>query len=131
MCLAIKTSKPEFRIAEEDIVCYKLIRHNKKGYSTAYQMKKIPKICIWGWKKFKAEGDLDFWRLRDSGKIYCGVIHTFQTMDEAMDAKVLDVEEVWECVIPRGAKYIEGTFHTLRYAYHSYGSGCIKFVKKI
>lgn len=131
MCLAIKTREPVFKIAEEDIVCYKLIRHGKEEYTTAYRGVKIPKLCIWGWKKFKAEGDYDFLSMGCSSMIYGGVIHTFQTMFGAMDMQVLDVEEVWECVIPKGTKYVEGAFHTLRSSYHAYGSECIKFVKRV
>ena len=68
-----------------------------------------------------------------------GLIHTFEIKTSAMGVKdddnTQDNVEVWECIIPKGEKYVRGKFKTLQrginYSYFSLGSKSIKFVKKI
>lgn len=131
MCLIIETSKPEFKVAENDIVCYKILNHsNPFRYMTAFMGFKIPFLSMCGLKKFKAKGEPNVKTTYGRIRIEGGVIHTFQMLHDALDNKYRSLEEVWECIIPKGSRYVEGKY-ILRGTFTSYGSECIKFVKRV
>lgn len=134
MCLRV--DQTELKVAETDITCYKLVRRNKNGrYRTAYQNTKIPIFCMLGLKKFKANGEVLSWKLHESTMVAGGLIHTFEYIEDAVYIKTLDGDEIWECVIPKGEKYIKGEFRTFKdgrdLRCSSLAGKSIKFVKRI
>lgn len=145
MCLVIKSldGKLKLKIAETDIVCYKLIMNLSSKYITPWQQVKIPKACIKGKDEFKAEGELCISDHSNHCDISGGVIHTFYDEYSALKERISHTHpelpfsnshifEIWECVIPKGTEYIEGTYrNTWGGTYCSYGSKSIRFVKKI
>ena len=103
-------------IAEEDIVCYKLlqINHFKSEIVTPYTKIPVPIKCIQEIDKripFKAEISNKFefiWRhvLGFSNIVGNGFIHTFSK--ELPDDCICSCEGVFKCIIPKGTKYFVG-----------------------
>ena len=134
MCFHSQTKR--FKIAKKDIKCYKMLIIPKNYFIgvnecllTPVANKDVSKD-IWTGKspfvacgKLKAEKNLG----KTGGYIITkGVIHTFKYMDDA--AKYVGKDSVlFECVIPKGEKYIEGSDGW----FFGYISKSIKFVKKI
>lgn len=138
MCLIVNQPKLEFQIADHDITCYKMVMKYDNGeYRTAYQHVRIPRLCMWGWKKFRAGGPIDYYQHTGDIIVNGGLIHTFEIKESAMGVKDDKPEnvEIWECIIPKGEKYVRGKFKTIQrgnhYSYYSLGSKSIRFVKKI
>lgn len=135
MCFYSTTKR--FKIAERDITCYKMLSIPESYLFGVNEDLKTP--CtntavskdIWTGKSpflasgtFKAKIETHYYK--PFYVITSGVIHTFKYSFEAK--KHFGKESVlFECIIPKGTKYIEGDD-----GYNScYVSEKIKFVKKL
>lgn len=138
MCLV--TTDIKHKIAKEDIVCYKLMHYlGGDEWRTPYQNFLVVLDVIEGKKDFCADDgeDLpkDITPNMSSNIFYVGggYIHTYAS---EIDAKVEKNQyptnylhlSVFECIIPKGTKYLEG--QDCDYM-HEYASERIRFVKKI
>lgn len=149
MCLIVKVSEegleegkiiPVKYIKESDgrITCYKIVRKVGKKYITPFQETKINWPTMHGITRFKAKGEKmdDEHHLVYGGEmaVYSGVIHSMRRLKDAegfTDYIRNNSEweiEIWECVIPRGVKYMEGEDSN---GCACYGSESIRFVKKV
>lgn len=145
MCLEIKKGS-RFNIAFNGIKCYKILRDNKTPYRNFQLSQKI----IDGKVDLTAKG---VFALQDNFngtavEITSGAIHTYAHLSDACDdAKWLrfrtgsDKYSIYECVIPIGTKYYEGTTDVLTLNHRgsptgftravAYASQKIRFVKKV
>ena len=125
MCLYAST---EIKKAENDIVCYKLLVKENNNYMTPYQYVNVPKLAIWGLMKFKAEGKFTIY----AHTVTDGAIHTYSELlmpDDILGKFVNRMKyEMWECIIPKGTKYTEGTSSDMHIGY---ASKSIKFTRRI
>lgn len=154
MCLKVKIGYlddpiPPIHKADEDIICYKIVKRIGKKYMTPFQDAKIPHLSLCG-IPFRARGPKWEDIVSSSNKhieygctllnVYDGVIHTMEILDEAIDfanyvRKWNDLKEsngksleVWECVIPKGCKYMRGKDSN---GYSCMGSKAIRFIQKV
>ena len=111
MCLVCENLN--YKIAEEDIVCYKVVFElDKKSYMTPYQQYccKLDEHCV-------NKGTISIKRFsKDSNYyIYGGMFHSYQKLSDAC------LDMLWfnslgkhtiviKCIIPKGTHYIEGNF---------------------
>lgn len=135
MCCFSRTKR--FKVAERDITCYKMLSI-PEGYfvginealKTPYTDTPVSKD-IWSGKSLflasgKFQAKIETLNYKPFYTITSGVIHTFMYSFEAK--KYLGEDSVlFECVIPKGTRYIEGDDGHNR----CYVSEKIKFVKKI
>lgn len=129
MCLVIEVGS-EIQQALEDVICYKNLQRVGDKLFTPYRMFPVnieSKILV---SKGKIKKELSL----DSSREYIGqgVIHTFAHLKDAFGDALWALHcgckyEVYECVIPKGTLYYTG----LTSGIPSYGSTCIKFIKKI
>lgn len=121
------------RVAETDIVCYKMIEvyGRKKGEEvlrTPYQGTRVELN-----KTYTAEGIEDLYSEVDDDfmqiEVGSGFIHSFQEFEDAME-DVLDYgygNIVVKCIIPKGTEYIKGMFDS----YYGYASKKIVYTNTI
>lgn len=104
MCL---NAKGNYKIAKEDIVCYKILSENYYGelYSP-FTLFKIKTDVV-----MTAEGKTEIEKFRDVKRISRGYFHTFKVRKTAVEHSC-GPRPVYECVIPKGTKYWEGKFGT-------------------
>lgn len=138
MCLTTKTKEPLY--AEEDIVCYKVVKESKAEgcpYMTPYEESLIHEKAIKGIWMFVAHGIKKIEEsnsLNTSYDIGEGYIHTYKYlphgkyMNEYMELHHDGEFHLFECIIPRGTEYYVGSDLN---GFTSYASERIKFVKKI
>jgi len=128
MCLY--SSKENANIAEEDIVCYKVLYQPYifvKHYLTPYQYIEISNDIIDGKSYFiaKGEGNVIY---DDKSRKYLvtdGYIHTYANLNMAEESLYLTANMViFKCIIPKGTKFYVGWRE-------DYASEKIKFIKKI
>lgn len=132
MCLISDTDIP--KIAQEDMVCYKVLRKVSilksllgKGYVTPWYNKKVrPKGLI------KAEGMREIIRSYYTPphlRHYCiggGFIHTYTNLDAARSGwPSLMRCRVFECIIPKGTEYFASIGD------QEYASDCIIFKREV
>lgn len=125
----------KFKIAEDDIVCYKIaVRNNDDSYCTRYQYfhfklgetyQNTEEIELENYNPYYIE-NIEF---LDIGK---GLFHAFVNEKDARYF-LNETYQTWErtlyiikCVIPKGTEYVEGDFGTMP----NYGSRAIKFVSE-
>ena len=135
MCFYSQTKR--FKVADRDITCYKMLSIPESYFVGVNEALKTPYANtvvskdIWSGKlpftacgKFQAE-KIESGICKGFYTITSGVIHTFKYSFQAK--KCLGEDSVlFECVIPKGTRYIEGDD-----GYSScYASEKIKFVKK-
>ena len=148
MCLYVKNKEP--KIADKDIKCYKIVMKYNGKYFSPYTHKLIKNECINGDKdlvpselfvpKNIFHQDYNYIDgIGYSGYIEGCMIHTFKYKKNAIadnDCVVPFVNcnygnnylfEVYECIIPKGTEYYEGTDGE----WLGYASKAIKFVQKI
>ena len=148
MCLRTVIGRVDERVPyifkSGGIHCYKIVVKDGRKYRTPFQDTKLSWLVMHGFP-FRAKG----MKLKDIEcpanvfekesyiflNVYDGVIHTMVRLKDAIDFSdyVRDVlnkskVEVWECIIPKGSKYIDGTDSN---GYPSLGSEAIRFIKKI
>lgn len=154
MCLIVKIGCLDDHIQPinkvgEDIICYKIVKRIGKKYMTPFQDTKISGLTMLG-APFRARGpkweDIVSSPNKYSGSkytllnVYDGVIHTMSILDEAIEFANYVREwyprtkedgndvEVWECVIPKGCKYMRGEDTN---GYSCMGSKVIRFIQKV
>lgn len=151
MCL--KLNEPtKIKRAENDIVCYKVIEEIttfndwlglwNTMYLTPCWSKQVPKPVIAGNRDFTP--DYVLCQSTFSKEVNGGFIHTYQFLTGAiaLREKLLDEYEdfrrkdkkqinysIYECVIPKNTKYLEGG-DQLTFC-NAYASTAIRFVKKL
>lgn len=119
MCLTTKTKKVS--IAEDDILCYKVVMLCSDGeFSTPFQKAVIPKAIISGKSPFFASGDKEiiYWPIVDVYTVGQGFIHTYENLESAFNScknkenlenlKKFSNYCIFECDIPKGTKYYKG-----------------------
>jgi len=109
MCFFKHSSKPKVKVAGRDVICYKILRRDADGEllspyrGVKYEIGKVKKIG----NNFKTK-PYDF----NTGNRYKNSIdiglHSLSTLAEAENWKWQigrSNSEIFECVIPKGAKY--------------------------
>ena len=150
MCLYVKDKEPN--IAKCDITCYKVVLRQSRPdsddeYYSPYRYEPISGECIDGSKNMEP-GEimapknvcLDetnyFFGIKYTAYIEGCMIHTYMHKQHAIkDAEHLENHwgahlqnyDVYECIIPKGTEYYEGTDSE----YRGYASKAIKFIKKV
>lgn len=113
MCL-ITDEKKKFKVAKKDIVCYKAVEFVKNGnmFKTFYWFGTIPFECIDGKEPYKAKGSIKNGTRIVNGKASygLGLIHTFaeENLEQFRRCFKQRSIRIYECVIPKGTKYIDG-----------------------
>ena len=132
MCLITKQLHP--KIADNDIICYKVLLKTKTGERTSY----VSPIQHWFYFKDEPDPnyvfvpDKSYWLLEKNEDIkpsyvdnlgivnpypvnyelYSGYFHMYKNKEDAEKFmtvyRVLSLS-IFECVIPKGSKYYEGT----------------------
>lgn len=155
MCLRTVISREGKRIPyifkSNGIHCYKIVVKDGRKYRTPFQDTKLSWLVMHGFP-FRSKGT----KLKDIEcpanvyekdgytflNVYDGVIHTMVNLKDAIDfadyVRLIHPKlspnpkspkvEVWECIIPKGSKYIDGTDSN---GYSSLGSKSIRFIKKV
>lgn len=120
MCLLTKGNG--FATATDDIVAYKVVAKKENGaYVTPYVQYVIPPLLGREVRVINGDGkfDEDENIISSSGEITYGVFHLFQRLDQAIcelkwhksqQERSKDKMVILKCIIPKGARYIEGTF---------------------
>lgn len=112
MCLRIK-NQPKPLIAEQDIECYKvLVLTETCEYITPYMHRRLSEQEVKGEEPFLAIGnkERENYGFEDSceADINGGYIHTFATLKDAEDDRLLEREIIFKCIIPKGTAYYKG-----------------------
>lgn len=151
MCLKLNELTP-VKIAQNDIVCYKVIEEItifndwlglwETTYYTPCWKKQLPKSVVKGNSDLTPDYVLCQSVFRD--KIEGGFIHTYQfltgaiALREKLLAELEDLQyrdkrkivySIYECVIPKDTKYLEGS-DQITFC-NAYVSTAIRFVKKL
>jgi len=148
MCLKLKKHYEAIK-ADEPVTCYKVLTGNVTPYANVG----VPDDALAGKSDFCAEYlegvHVSVVRRRYDGnyEINSGMIHTFASYRAAVDdsrwlkGRGCENVAIWECVIPAGYYYYEGTTQICKVnendifmgVYHgkSYASPRIRFIKKI
>lgn len=119
MCLRLAKGYAE--IAEEDIVCYKLLRYDP---SASHESKYVTPFQGYPVSTFVIEGKLDWiptYFCGDVNTIFLtwtidvGAVHSCKTLDEAKQLKEWFAKErqwmeirIFKCHIPKGKRYFVG-----------------------
>lgn len=127
MCLITKTI--EFKIAEEDIICYKIVKIT--DWELGYCVTPYIGFQLQFMHKYDDSEPLEFVDragIADDYAVRRGVFHTFKNYDDAL----YELEHTWtenykvvNCIIPKGTEYLEGEFYNWDKKYASYGSKSI------
>ena len=148
MCLYVKRKK--IKTAEEDIVCYKVLKYMKSSHSptgtilcTPFANQMVSEEIVNGNFDFEAVGTPKIEQEHNNEySISEGYIHTCANKESA-DVMYLQCVyyhetycanqfEIYECVIPKGTRYYEGVYNNeKRISRASYASEKIRFVKKM
>lgn len=152
MCLEVKKTEEgnlPVKVADKDIRCMKVLEVDEYGYRTPYRYKRLHQDVVSGKEDFTANrnipGDYDYYDYESflvSGHIYAevgaGAVHTYaytEESDKAIRSEVMFLRQmycpratvVFECVIPKGTEYMEGTYEGKK----CYGSKSIRFVREL
>lgn len=128
MCLVSKTDKP--LIAEDDIVCYKILDRCDSfscEYRTPFMGMKVRNAVLTGRCLMKARGKREIIRAYLGNNSYRyevngGYIHTYKHVP-FYSYDIGDI--VFECVIPKGEEYYKSYDGT------EYASRSIRFIKQV
>lgn len=113
MCLIVNKENCNAKIADHDIICYKLMYGYKDDNGNVkivspYQYAHHPfnKTIVAKGRANKHNYYSDFKELRG------GVIHSYSTLDGAVDdmTNFCDGNIIFKAIIPKGTKYYEGYF---------------------
>lgn len=105
MCLLVNT---QYKIAKEDIVCYKILEKDYNGNL-------FSPYTLFRWelnKLTKAEGRPYFTSFKGTKNISVGYFHTFKSIVAAKKQLTLwsNNHVICKCTIPKGTKYWEGLY---------------------
>lgn len=122
MCLYTKETK--LKTANENIICYKILLNYPSStiFYTPYLYKAIMWTDIWLQKPIKAHGQVRKRKLhKDAPSSFNnGLIHTYQTITDAQASwlRLREQYKLFQCIIPKGTKYIDGhdDFNNMTYA---------------
>lgn len=122
MCL--QTTESKERIAESDIVCYKILRRLKdETLVTPFAGKKVSNKVLCGKRLFKPS----FFSIKDIRnvgyfkEIRRGYIHVYGLPYQALSSD----EKLFKCIIPKGTRYWCDNF------YREYAARKIRFVEEM
>lgn len=131
MCLTLN-SDSEIKIAEKDIICYKILREDSEVYAISpyFDFEYIVGATYKINKKLKIRFGDNY--EGDDSKFVEEGFHSFERLQSAMDflysrRKFFSRCRVYECVIPKGATVIYGRFCE----FSAIVSDVIKVVKKV
>lgn len=124
MCL--QTFETKERIAESDIVCYKILRMLDNGrFATPYVGKKVSNKVLCGKRLFKPSffSIKDIRNVSNFKEIRRGYIHCYASKPNPH--YVMSREIVFKCVIPKGTRYWYDEI------YGEYAARKIRFVEEM
>jgi hypothetical protein len=129
MCLVIEVDS-EMQQAPEDIICYKILERIEDRLFTPYR--RFPVDIESKILTSKGEIKKEFGSDLSREFIGQGVIHTFAYLEDVAVESLSALHyghkyEVYECIIPKETFYYTG----LAFGVPSYGSICIKFIKRV
>lgn len=108
MCLILKRNESP-KIAEEDIVCHKLLLcGNKEDTFLTIQMRHEVNITEPLYGMGKEDSSIMTFNKKDVRVITSGFIHTFQDWDGLCEHYANSDVYIIECIIPKGTEYYEG-----------------------
>ena len=111
MCL---NAKGNYKIAKEDILCYKILDEDCYGeLHSPFTLFKIKTDVV-----MAAEGKTEIEKFRGVKRISRGYFHTFKVRKTAIE-RSFGSKSVYECVIPKGTKYWEGKCFNTVFGYAS------------
>ena len=129
MCLTTKQTR--WRIAKEDIICYKLLNGERVSlseieYTTPFTFTPVPKNVIEGKKCLRAKGWSQWEEVYDCFQITNGAIHACASEHEAWNYYKYGTmgTHIFKCIIPKGTRYAVGLFDDIC-------AKKIKFIKRI
>lgn len=121
MCLYTKETK--LKTAKENIVCYKVLVSYSSStiLYTPYVFKTILWTDILLHNPIKAEGRVRKRRQfpHDPASFNGGLIHTYSTIKDAKTICDGPQHKIYQCIIPKGTKYIDGKDDNGRCTYAS------------
>ena len=136
MCLTVSKEKRNLILAEEDIICYKILfdwqpHLNKICYCSPYQYKLYTKLNI----VYNNKTPIDKRRKKSEYQIFGGCYHSFANYDDAINEAICLIKTIsvrpsrrplccenvviFKCIIPKGTKYYEGVFDGNEVSYAS------------
>ncbi|MFW6225500.1 MAG: hypothetical protein ACOC3V_00910 [bacterium] len=124
MCTRLYNNK--IIIAKEDIPCFKIVRkelHRKNRYNTYFQFSPIILNEVISIDKFEIKENYTLSKLSYPFVIDKG-LHSFRSYNHALDAlRFLEPHnknyQILKGIIPKGSKYIKGSFYNRNDAYVS------------
>lgn len=129
MCLIISKKdspeRPSLKVAEEDIVCYKILEKNKRSIFKVAYVSPIFNMNVRLYKKYDNGGpeqEVVYGDpIKSCGNAWCvgdGFFHLYKNKEEALKdvetyngTNMLDSHSKYVCmlaIIPKGTEYIEG-----------------------
>ena len=143
MCLY--TNQKVAKVAEQDIVCYKILYKGNNSYQTPFQFTLVPSKCFIRGELYTPaeEGEAkpnphgcETWQ--STYLVEEGFIHTCKDIDYGMSflkwfkgrqpsPSMEDNCRIYRCIIPKGTEYFEGHDGDGE----SYASKAIKFIKEV
>lgn len=138
MCILLNEAVTDYKTAEEDIKCFKLLRKKTYDFVGFYigevvDIEKGQTIKCFNNNSIKKTTDMDL--LKNYPCVVGeGAIHSFVDVNgcndviEYYNGFYSTVASVWECIIPKGAKYLKGvTFDNQE----SYVSSELQYIKNL
>ena len=127
MCLYLEQGYKE-KIAEEDVVCYKVLMIRSDKYVSPYNLK-----YVWNVSSDNIVTDKYDTPTIDKFSNYYKLRYWFHTFKDLCDAEELckfmgrGKNKIFKCVIPKGTAYYEG----FQNVYREYASKCLRIIEKI
>ena len=129
MCLILTQLKP--KIADKDIVCYKMVERTKiKGvYKSSFQEFEyiIRQLYTNNLDIRFANKSMKWYFYKSFYKIEEGMFHSYVSPLYPLEVNAIPNRTMLKCIIPKGAYYYEGHFHH----FTSYASSQIKILEEI
>ena len=101
MCLVTNWEEP--KIAEKDIICYKIYEGSQNGYVSPYRGSPIP--------EFNKITYADYFQEKIVNNQCHQGFHSFVFFNSAKELKGRHLYfNIFKCIIPKGARYYEGFF---------------------
>lgn len=114
MCLVVRKSKinyDDFKMAEKDIIIYKVLRIEKGKYRSLFKVDNF-------YKKNKINEEIllkdiipvEYWWMKTRETELQKGYHSYINKEDAFSSSRAIVEPVCEFIIPKGSYYIEGNY---------------------
>jgi hypothetical protein len=133
MCLI--TDRGKWMVADDDIVCYKVLRLNRKNnhFYTPFRNTLVSDAIVEGKREFVADGIAEFMPHAHDNlgipvgySVGVGAIHTYANREVAK-SHIGPNETVRKCVIPKGTEFVYGHDN---FRYEGFAAKKIKFVNE-